>query len=78
MERGNELTFTQESNTTLAAVRPHAGHGVELAGENFLLPTDIAKLGPSQQRRLRQESITTEMLDVVSGFEAVMAHQGAW
>lgn len=48
----------------LAAVTPgsealvyYAGHGVELGGENYLLPTDIRQLRPSQQRRLREESV---------------------
>lgn len=55
----------------LAAVTPgsealiyYAGHGVELGGENYLLPTDIRQLRPSQQRRLREESVgLTRLLD---------------
>lgn len=53
----------------LAAVKPgaealiyYAGHGVELAGENYLLPTDIRKLNPSQKRTLRAESISLNEL----------------
>ena len=53
----------------LAAVTPnseaaiyYAGHGIELEGENYLLPTDIRKLSPSQTRTLRQESIGLNQL----------------
>lgn len=48
----------------LASVSPgsealiyYAGHGVELNGENYLLPVDIRTLNPGQQRRLREESV---------------------
>jgi len=54
--------FLQAVTPGSEALIYYAGHGVELAGENFLLPTDIAKLGPSQQRRLRQESIGLNQL----------------
>lgn len=40
----------------------YAGHGVELDGENYLLPTDIRQLKPSQRRRLREESVGLNQL----------------
>lgn len=41
----------------------YAGHGVELNGQNYLLPIDINKLDPSQQYALRSNGISlTELL----------------
>ncbi|NNE24639.1 MAG: caspase family protein [Rhizobiales bacterium] len=34
-----------------------AGHGVEISGENFLLPTDIPDAGPGQEGFVKAESI---------------------
>lgn len=34
-----------------------AGHGVELGGQNFLLPRDIPAVRPGQDERLRRESL---------------------
>lgn len=36
----------------------YAGHGVELDGQNYLLPIDIRKLDPSQQYSLRTDGIS--------------------
>lgn len=46
----------------------YAGHGVELEGQNYLLPTDIRRLDPSQQYSLRADgvSLTTLMEDLQS------------
>jgi hypothetical protein len=46
----------------------YAGHGVELEGQNFLLPTDIRRLDPSQQYSLRADgvSLTALMEDLQS------------
>jgi len=62
----------------LAAITPgsealiyYAGHGVELGGENYLLPTDIRQLRPSQQRRLREESVgLTRLLEDLKARQA--------
>lgn len=41
----------------------YAGHGIELHGANYLLPIDIPRLGPEQERLLRSEAINlTELL----------------
>jgi hypothetical protein len=40
----------------------YAGHGVEVDGENFLLPTDIRKLDPSQQYSLRTDGVSLTLL----------------
>lgn len=36
----------------------YAGHGVELEGQNYLLPVDIRQLDPSQQYALRTDGIS--------------------
>jgi len=66
MTRRDMIDVTEQF---LAEVKPgaealiyYAGHGVELAGENYLLPTDIRKLNPSQQRTLRAESLSLNTL----------------
>ncbi len=53
----------------LNSVRPgseallyYAGHGVELDGQNYLLPTDIRRLDPSQQFGLRSDGISLTLL----------------
>ncbi len=40
----------------------YAGHGIEMNGENYLLPVDIRRLKPSQQRRLREDSVSLNRL----------------
>lgn len=40
----------------------YAGHGIEMGGENYLLPVDIRSLKPSQQRRLREDSVSLNRL----------------
>jgi hypothetical protein len=44
----------------------YAGHGVELNGANFLLPTDIPALDPEQERMLRTEGVNVNdlLLDI--------------
>ncbi len=44
----------------------YAGHGVEMDGQNYLLPTDIRKLDPTQQYALRTDgvSLTTLLQDL--------------
>jgi Caspase domain len=57
-------------NAFLSQVQPgnevliyYAGHGVELQGSNYLLPVDIPRFGPGQDRLLRSEAINlTELL----------------
>lgn len=36
----------------------YAGHGVEIDGDNYLLPTDILKPGPGQQNLVKDDSIS--------------------
>ena len=53
----------------LAAVTPgsealiyFAGHGVELSGQNYLLPTDIADLSPGQTYSLTSDAVSLSLL----------------
>src|SRR5215216_1831813 len=38
----------------------YSGHGVELDGANYLIPTDTPKVAPQQQSLLKDESISTD------------------
>jgi hypothetical protein len=38
----------------------YSGHGVELDGANYLIPTDAPKVAPHQQSLLKDESISTD------------------
>ena len=41
----------------------YSGHGVELGGSNYLLPTDIPAISPDDDRMLRTEALNlTELL----------------
>jgi hypothetical protein len=55
--------FLDRAGPNTDAVIYFAGHGVELAGANYLLPIDVPALRPGQERLLRAESINlTELL----------------
>jgi hypothetical protein len=46
----------------------YAGHGVEMQGSNYLLPTDIPALSTNQERLLRSEAVNlTDLLQDVEG-----------
>ena len=52
----------------------YAGHGVEMQGSNYLLPTDIPALGPEQERLLRSEGVNlTELLQDIEARSTRMA-----
>ena len=52
----------------------YAGHGVEMQGSNYLLPTDIPALGPEQERLLRTEGVNlTELLQDIEARSTRMA-----
>jgi hypothetical protein len=67
---GENLTrrdFIERFNTFENSVRPgdtafvfYSGHGVELDGANYLVPTDAPKVAPQQQSLLKDESISTD------------------
>ncbi|MBG6209251.1 hypothetical protein IWQ49_003922 [Labrenzia sp. EL_126] len=49
----------------------YAGHGVEVEGQNYLLPTDIRDLDPDQSRTLRADAISlTYLLEDVQSRKA--------
>ncbi len=52
----------------------YAGHGVEVQGSNYLLPTDIPALNPDQERLLRTEGVNlTQLMQDVESRSARMA-----
>ena len=52
----------------------YAGHGVEMQGANYLLPTDIPALGPDKERLLRSEGVNlTDLLLDIEGRSARMS-----
>ena len=56
LERGDEAIFF------------FAGHGVQIDGQNFLLPTDIPNAGPDQEAYLRYEAVGVhQVLDIIRG-----------
>lgn len=67
---GENLTrrdFIARFNTFENSIRPgdtafifYSGHGVELDGANYLVPTDAPKVSASQQSLLKDESISTD------------------
>ncbi len=67
---GENLTrrdFIERFNTFENSVRAgdtafvfYSGHGVELDGANYLVPTDAPKVAPQQQSLLKDESISTD------------------
>jgi Caspase domain len=60
--------FLDQAGPSADAVIYFAGHGVELAGANYLLPIDVPGLKPGQERLLRAESISlTELLLELEG-----------
>lgn len=69
---GENLTrrdFIERFNTFETSVRTgdtafvfYSGHGVELDGANYLIPTDAPKVAPQQQSLLKDESISTDNL----------------
>jgi Caspase domain len=60
--------FLEKAGPETDAVIYFAGHGVELAGANYLLPTDVPGLRPGQERLLRVESISlTDLLLELEG-----------
>lgn len=40
----------------------YAGHGIEIDGSNYLLPTDIPRLSPDQEYRLRSDAFNLDFL----------------
>lgn len=52
----NEFLGTVEEGAEVLLF--YAGHGVELQGANYLLPTDIPRMNTEQERLLRSESIS--------------------
>lgn len=65
-ETVNEFLQSVEGGTEVMIY--FAGHGVEVQGSNYLLPTDIPALNPEQERLLRTEGVnlTQLMQDVES------------
>jgi hypothetical protein len=60
--------FLEKAGPATDAVIYFAGHGVELAGANYLLPVDVPGLRPGQERLLRAESISlTDLLTELEG-----------
>jgi len=56
LDRGDEALFF------------FAGHGVQLSGQNFLLPTDIPNARPDQESFVRYEAIGVyQVLDIIRG-----------
>jgi TPR repeat protein len=55
----NELwqEFLGRLSTGDTAVFYFAGHGIELGGQNFLVPRDVPGIRPGQEERLRRESL---------------------
>jgi len=54
--------FLDDITTDSEALIYYAGHAVEVDGQNFLLPTDIASLKPSQKRNLIDDAISLTLL----------------
>ena len=59
--------FIERFNTFENSIQPgdtafifYSGHGVELDGANYLVPTDAPKVSASQQSLLKDESISTD------------------
>lgn len=56
LDRGDEALFF------------FAGHGVQISGQNFLLPTDIPNAGPDQESYVRYEAVGVyQVLDIIRG-----------
>lgn len=58
IERFN--TFENSVRTGDTAFLFYSGHGVELDGANYLIPTDAPKVAPQQQSLLKDEAISTD------------------
>ena len=55
--------FLDEITPDSEALIYYSGHGVELGGSNYLLPTDIPAISPNDDRMLRSEALNlTELL----------------
>ncbi|MDH3741664.1 MAG: caspase family protein [Hyphomicrobiales bacterium] len=54
------LTFTSKLEPGDEALFFYAGHGVEIAGRNYLLPTDIPTARPGQEQFIEAESIPVD------------------
>lgn len=66
--------FLQRIEPGSEVVVYYAGHGVEMQGSNYLLPTDIPALSPEQERLLRTEGINlTELLQDIEARSTRMA-----
>jgi hypothetical protein len=60
--------FLDKAGPDTDALIYFAGHGVELAGANYLLPVDVPGLRPGQERLLRVESVSlTDLLQELEG-----------
>lgn len=71
-ETVNDFLQTIEGGTEVVIY--FAGHGVEVQGSNYLLPTDIPALNPEQERLLRTEGINlTQLMQDVESRSARMA-----
>lgn len=60
IERFN--AFENSVNTGDIVFLFYSGHGVELDGANYLIPTDAPRVAPQQQSLLKDESISTDNL----------------
>ena len=76
----NRRAMNEAITSFLARLEPgmeatvyYAGHGVELNGANFLLPTDVPALDPEQERMLRTEGVNVNdlLLDITDRHAAV-------
>lgn len=66
--------FLQSVEGGTEVVIYYAGHGVEVQGSNYLLPTDIPALNPDQERLLRTEGVNlTQLMQDVESRSARMA-----
>ncbi len=61
------LDFTQQIKPGDAAVLFYAGHGVAIAGGNYLLPTDIKIAGDGEESRVR--SLAISETDIVADIQ---------